>query len=172
MFLGEIDVRPMPPQIDRPPQVHDVLHPHQKLANVIQLPIAHVVYEARAIDRILGMEHVARGRIVNDDALGKVPVEQAQVLDVISLVKDARLTEESGAYDAVGIEQVEEDVGVLVEGCGVDDDLVVLGHLEEEVVHAGALGDVDEVDDVLDLSFLFGNWGGNEFFVRNELLMG
>lgn len=104
------------------------------------------------------MEDVRAGAVVDDDGLLQVPVEQAQVLDVVALVVDAGLAEEAGPDGVLRIEQVEEGIGVLVEGGGVDHHLVVLGHLDQELVNAGALHHVDEVDDILDLR----GWGVGE----------
>mmetsp|Transcript_16022 Transcript_16022/g.38273 ORF Transcript_16022/g.38273 Transcript_16022/m.38273 type:complete len:599 (-) Transcript_16022:236-2032(-) len=97
------------------------------------------------------MEDVRARGVVNNDGLRQVAVQQAQVLDVVALVVDAGLAEQPGADGLVRVEEVEEGVGVLVEGGGVHDDLVVLGHLDEELVDARPLHHVHEVDDVLDL---------------------
>mmetsp|Transcript_24022 Transcript_24022/g.43083 ORF Transcript_24022/g.43083 Transcript_24022/m.43083 type:complete len:226 (-) Transcript_24022:759-1436(-) len=142
----------MPPQINRPPQILHILHPHQKLANMIQLPIRHIVNKTRTINRILRMKQITRRTIINNDTLGQIAIEQTQILHVVPLVKDAGFAKEAGADDAVGIEEVEEDVGVLVEAGSVDDDFVVFGHFEEEFVDSGAFGHVDEVDYVFNLN--------------------
>ena len=54
------------------------------------------------------MEDVRAGAVVDDDGLLQVPVEQAQVLDVVALVVDAGLAEEAGPDGVLRIEQVEE----------------------------------------------------------------
>mmetsp|Transcript_22368 Transcript_22368/g.35192 ORF Transcript_22368/g.35192 Transcript_22368/m.35192 type:complete len:271 (+) Transcript_22368:880-1692(+) len=141
----------MPPQIHRPPQICHIRHPHQELANVIQLPIAHIVDKTGTIDCILGMKQITRRTIVDDDTLAQIPIQQGQVLDVVALVEDARFAEEAGAYDTLGVEEVEEDVGVLVERGGIDDDLVVFGHFKKKLVDAGAFCYIDKVDHVFDL---------------------
>mmetsp|Transcript_19250 Transcript_19250/g.41889 ORF Transcript_19250/g.41889 Transcript_19250/m.41889 type:complete len:293 (-) Transcript_19250:44-922(-) len=152
VILGQVHIRPMPPQIHRPSQIHHIRHTHQELANVIQLPIADIVDKTSAIDGILRMKQITRRTIINDDTLAQIPIQQGQVLDVVALVEDARFAEEAGAYDTVGIEEVEEYVGVLVEGGSIDDDLVVLGHFEEEVIDARAFRNVYKVDHIFDLN--------------------
>ena len=107
MLLGQIDIRPMPPQIDNPPQIPDVLHAQQKLSNMIQFPIGDVIDEARAIDGILRMEEVTRRAVIDDYHIRQLAIQQAQILDVIPLVEDATLAEEAGAYSPMGIEEVE-----------------------------------------------------------------
>ena len=49
------------------------------------------------------------------------------------------------------IEQVEQNVGILVQTGSVDDDFVMLGHFEEEIFDAGTFGDVDVVYDIFNL---------------------
>ena len=49
------------------------------------------------------------------------------------------------------IEQVEEGIGILIKRRRVHDNLVVLGHLDEEFVDTRSLHDVDKVDHVLNL---------------------
>ena len=133
MILRQIDIWPMPPQIHHTPYI---LHPivlgnsHQKFSNLIQLSIVHIVDEARTIDGILGMEHVTGRRIIYDDDLTQIAIQQAQILDVIAFVEDAGFAKEAGAYDAMRVEEIEQNVGVLVETGGVDYDFVMLRHFQ------------------------------------------
>ena len=49
------------------------------------------------------------------------------------------------------IEQVEQNVGILVQTGSVDDDFIMLGHFEEKIFDAGTFGDVDIVYDIFNL---------------------
>ena len=97
------------------------------------------------------MEHVRTGRVVDDDSVGQVAVKQGQVLDVVTLVKDTRFTEQSRPDGLVWVEQVQKWVGVFVQGGCVDDDLVVFCHFNKEFVDSRSLHDVHKVNDVFDL---------------------
>ena len=49
------------------------------------------------------------------------------------------------------IQQIQERIGVFVETGGIDDDLIVLGHFHQEFVHAGSFGNVDKMNNVVNL---------------------
>jgi hypothetical protein len=106
----------------------------QELTDRRELPVIHVVNEARAADGVPRVEDVRHGRVVDDDRLRDVAVQQRQVLDVVALVLHAVLAVQSIANDAFRVEFVEQRVGVFTETGRVHDDLVVLGHLDEELL--------------------------------------
>ena len=145
------ETRPVAPHVGNTPHVIDGAYALEEGPDLIQLAILRIVNKRRAVNSIFRMEDVRARGVVNNDGLRQVAVQQAQVLDVVALVVDAGLAEQPGADGLVRVEEVEEGVGVLVEGGGVHDDLVVLGHLDEELVDARPLHHVHEVDDVLDL---------------------
>ena len=97
------------------------------------------------------MDQIACRGSIHNNALFDRPVQNSQVLDIFPLVEDADLAKETGADGFERVKEVEEDVGVLVKGGGIDNEFVMAGHTCEEGVDARALGDVDEVDHVLDL---------------------
>lgn len=93
---------------------------------MVELPIHRVVDEARTINRILRLENIALGGIINNDTLGEVTVDNTQVLDIISLVVNAGLAKEPGGNSLVGVKEVKKRIGILVEGSSVNYKLVEL----------------------------------------------
>lgn len=59
------------------------------------------------------MKNVGGGGVVQDDDLGEVATQAAQVLDVIPPVKDAGLSEEAAAEGPPLVQEVRDGVGVL-----------------------------------------------------------
>lgn len=59
------------------------------------------------------MEDVGGRRVVDDDDLVEVATQPAQVLDVVPLVKDARLPEEAAPEGPLLVQQVRHRISVL-----------------------------------------------------------
>lgn len=59
------------------------------------------------------MKNVGGGGVVQDDDLGEVSTQAAQVLDVIPPVEDAGLAEEAAAEGPPLVQEVGDGVGVL-----------------------------------------------------------
>lgn len=59
------------------------------------------------------MKHIGGGGVVQDDDLGEVATQAAQVLDVIPPVEDAGLAEEAAAEGPPLVQKVRDGVGIL-----------------------------------------------------------
>lgn len=59
------------------------------------------------------MKNVGGGGVVQDDDLGEVPTQAAQVLDVITPVEDAGLAEQATTESPPLVQEVRDGVGVL-----------------------------------------------------------
>ena len=59
------------------------------------------------------MKNVGGGRVVQDDNLGEVATQAAQVLDVITAVEDAGLSEQAATESPPLVQEVRDGVGVL-----------------------------------------------------------
>jgi len=98
------EMRPIAPHVGNSPHVVDGAYALEEGPDLVQLAIVRIVDERGAVDGILRVEDVRAGRVVDDDALRQVAVQQAQVLDVVALVVDAGLAEQPGADGLVRVE--------------------------------------------------------------------
>lgn len=62
---------------------------------------------------IVGVKNVGGGGVVQDDDLGEVATQAAQVLDVITPVEDAGLAEQAATESPPLVQEVGDRVGVL-----------------------------------------------------------
>ena len=69
-------MRPVAPHVGDSPHIVNVANTLEEGSDLVQLAIVGVINERGAIDGILGMEDVRAGRVINNDALGKVTVQQ------------------------------------------------------------------------------------------------
>lgn len=63
--------------------------------------------------RILRVEDVRRGRVVQNEGLPQVPSQAAEVLDIAALVEHAGLPEQAGPEHATPVQQIRHWVGIL-----------------------------------------------------------
>jgi len=89
--------------------------------------------------RILWVEEVGRGGVVNDDDVLQRSAQLAQILDVVAAVADTRLTKEAVVAYLVNVQQVHDGIRVLGEGRGKDNNLKLGAHLFHKLVDTGAL---------------------------------
>lgn len=101
--------------------------------------------------RVLWMEDVAGGRIVDDDGFLQVSSHLTQILDIIALVVVAAFPEEPMVDDVVYIQLVEERVTVLGHRGSEDHHFVDFAHSLEKCIDAGPFYDIDVVVLAFDL---------------------
>ena len=70
------EMRPVSPHVGASPHIVDVAYTLEEGSDLVQLAIVGVINERGAVDGILGMEDVRAGRVINNDALSKVAVQQ------------------------------------------------------------------------------------------------
>lgn len=87
----------------------------QEGAKVGKLGIVRVVEPATDRNRIVRMEDVGRGRVVDDDRIGNVPSQLGKVFDVVALVVVARFTKQTVSDHPVNVQNVQHRVRVLNE---------------------------------------------------------
>lgn len=80
---------------------------------VQQLVVVRVREPAAYRQRVLGVEDVRRGGVVDDDGVFEIPPDLGKVLDVVPLVVVAGLAEEAVMNHIVDIELVQERVAIL-----------------------------------------------------------
>lgn len=80
---------------------------------VQQLVVVRVREPAAYRQRVLGVEDVGRGGVVDDDGVFEIPPDLGKVLDVVPLVVVAGLAEEAVMDHIVDIELVQERVAIL-----------------------------------------------------------
>mmetsp|Transcript_24842 Transcript_24842/g.80024 ORF Transcript_24842/g.80024 Transcript_24842/m.80024 type:complete len:252 (+) Transcript_24842:174-929(+) len=132
----------------------DVFHIHQrfqKVCNVQQLAVMHVVDERRAADCMLRLEHVRCRRVVHNDCALQPAPQAREVLHKVALVLGAVLAEQARIDDAMDVQLVEQGVGVLGQRCRVHHDLKVTAHAAQELVHTWTLDHVHMVDGALNV---------------------
>ena len=69
-------MRPVSPHIGDSPHIIDVAYTLEEGSDLVQLAIVGIINKRGAVDGILGVEDVRTGRVINNDALGKVSVQQ------------------------------------------------------------------------------------------------
>lgn len=62
---------------------------------------------------VVGVKNVGGGGVVQDDDLGEVATQAAQVLDVITPVEDTGLAEQAATESPPLVQEVRDGVGVL-----------------------------------------------------------
>lgn len=110
---------------------------------VQKLIVVRVAEPAANRDSVLGVENVARGRIVDDDGLAEVSADLAEVFDIVALVVVAAFAEQPVVDDVVDVELIENRVAVFGDGGCEDHDLVQLADSFHEGVDARSFDDVD-----------------------------
>lgn len=80
---------------------------------LLELSIVRVLEPGAAAEGILGVQRVAGGTVVDDEHLINVPSQPAQILYIHSLELQAVLTIQTEADAALGIEKVNNGVGIL-----------------------------------------------------------
>ena len=73
------------------PDIIYLLHPHNDWSNLQQFLIIHVIYECANGHCIFRLKHIGVWGVVNNDGGGKVTAQTLQVLDIVALVRAARL---------------------------------------------------------------------------------
>lgn len=119
--------------------VVDLAELDEERDQVEELLVLHVIVPGDDWDRLLGLEHVGRWRVVEDDCILRISANLAHVFREHTLHVGAVLTEQASRAKAIGVHLVHEWVGVLRETRGEDDHLEVLCHYAEEIVDAGPL---------------------------------
>ena len=119
--------------------VVDLAELDEERDQVEELLVLHVIVPGDDGNCLLGLQHVGRGRVVEDHCIFCTSADLAHVLGEDTLHVSAVLTEETSCAEAVGVHLVHEWVGVLGETRCEDDHLVVLGHGPEEIVDAWPL---------------------------------
>lgn len=84
---------PLPPSVAQSPDIVSVLDSRQEGSDLIQLSVALIIDPGSAINGVFWMEHIRSWRVINDDGLGKVTIQQAEILDVVSFVVDTGFAE-------------------------------------------------------------------------------
>lgn len=103
--------------------------------------------------RVLWVEDIAGGRVVNDDGLLQISPDLTEVLDVVALMVVAAFPEEAVMYDIVDIELVEEGVAIFGNRRGENDDLIDLSNSLQECIDARPLYDIDVMVLTFDLDW-------------------
>lgn len=113
---------------------------------------------------MLWVEDVGCGRIIDDNSVLEISSDLGQILDVVSLVVVATLSEKPVVYDLVDIQLVKERVAVLIQGVSYrlattrqsestylrdrrreNNNLIKLADSPHKLVHAWALDNIDIV---------------------------
>lgn len=125
--------------LDCLPAVLDLAELNEERDQVEQLLVLRVVVPRHDGNGLLGLKHVRRRRVVEDDCVLGGPANLAHVFGEDSLHVGAVLTKQAGGAVPVGVHLVHERIGVLRQTRGEDDHLEVLCHHPKEVVHARPL---------------------------------
>lgn len=89
-------------------------------------------------DTISGLQFEIGSYIVYDDGFGEVSIDKGQIFDGDKVLKPCMLSVESvGDALLFWLEWVQYGIGILFDGGGEDDDLVVSWHLVEELLTVG-----------------------------------
>jgi hypothetical protein len=71
--------------------------------------------ESRKGERRTWMEGVGHRRVVNNDALRDISVEEGQIFDIMAFMIHTALTEQTIVDDIVDIQLVQERISILAE---------------------------------------------------------
>ena len=146
-----VNIGPLFPEIGCASNIFHVLDSLQKRPNLIQFSILRIVDEGGTINGILGVEDVRARRVINDNGLSQVAIDETKILNVVAFVIHTRLAEETSTNHTVGIQEVQQRISILIEASSVDDNFVVFGHFRQEFVNTGSLCDIDKVNDIFNL---------------------
>lgn len=104
----------------------------EKSVNGIQFAITRVVDKAGTSNGVTWVEEIWHGRIVDDDALSEVAIDQRQVFDVVSIMQDTVFTVQSMTNGSFRVQSVQKRIRVFTQTSSVDDNFVVLCHFSKE----------------------------------------
>jgi hypothetical protein len=116
---------------------------------VIQLAVLGVIIPWNDGHGALRLQHVGRGRIVQDDGVLHVSSNLTHILGKDSVDICAVLSEQTHGAIPIGIHQVHERICILAETCGEDHQLEVLTHGLQKVVNPWPFG----YKDITNVSF-------------------
>lgn len=75
-----------------------------------------IYWKPNATYCVVRVEYIGGRRVVDNDDLVEVPSQATQVLDVVSSVEDARLSEEATPEGAPLVQEIGHGVGILRRG--------------------------------------------------------